>query len=82
MTVLVLIGNTQRKFVAIKDDAGRVHIAGPEADLDLLVDELHRDVVGYLVDRNGGILTDFADDAVKEALVKLFSGSWDMDSIL
>lgn len=82
MTVLVLIGNTQRKFVAIKDDAGRVHIAGPEANLDLLVDELHGNIVGGLVNGNGSIFADFAGDAVKETLIKPFCGFGDMDSAL
>lgn len=62
----------------IKDEGGG-HVVGQEADLHLGGDELHRDVIGYPVDGDGGVPVHLPGDAVEEAFLQPLSGLRDAD---
>ena len=74
MAVLVFVGLAERKLSVFRDDDGRVHVIRAKTDVEPLADELHRCVVGNLVDGDGGILPDFPGDPVQEAFIEPFTG--------
>jgi len=50
----------------------RAHVFREVADLHVLGDELHGDVVAYTVDGDGGVFFYLAGDAVQEAFLEPF----------
>ena len=55
-------------------DIGGRHVVRQEADIHLGGDELHRDIVGDLVNGDGGILVYLAGHAVEEAVLQPLPG--------
>ena len=60
---ILIRGPDGEMFPFIKDERG-VHVIGQAADLHVLGDELHGDVIAYAVDGDGGVLPYFAGGAV------------------
>lgn len=62
--VLILIRLADRETLPVGQNERTVYVLQEKADLYVLGDELHGDVIAYTVDGNGGVFFNPADDAV------------------
>lgn len=79
MAVFIPVCGPDGEMRPLIKDKSRRHIIRQEADLHFRIDELHRHIVGYPVDRNGCVLLYLAGDAVQETFLQPFPGFWHAD---
>ena len=74
VTVIDPVGLVNRGFCAFIKDVGAVHIIRKETYLHFHSDELHGNIIRFLEDGDGGIISYLACDTVIETVIQPFTG--------
>ena len=74
VAVIDFVGFVNRGFRVFIKDVGTVHIFRKETYLHFHADELHGNIIGFLEDGDGGIISYLAGDAVIKTVIQPFTG--------